>query len=104
MNKPKTEDGLLIALRHPLRRAILRTMAKEPRLSPRQISDILEQPLSMVSYHVRVLRDNGAIELVGRAQVRGSVQHFYRLDIHEAWALGALGISDGRGGDAGQNG
>src|SRR5689334_3276079 len=45
----QTDDNeLLIALRHPLRRQILRAMAAQDPISPRQISDELRQPLSNV--------------------------------------------------------
>jgi DNA-binding transcriptional ArsR family regulator len=89
-----TDDNeLLIALRHPLRRQILRAMAAQDPISPRQISDELRQPLSNVSYHVRVLADCGAVTLVDTAPVRGSMQHFYSPAIDEPWALAVLGLS-----------
>lgn len=87
------DNELLIALRHPLRRQILRAMAAQDPISPRQISDELRQPLSNVSYHVRVLADCGAVTLVDTAPVRGSMQHFYSPAIEEPWALEALGLS-----------
>ncbi|HEY2054882.1 MAG TPA: helix-turn-helix domain-containing protein, partial [Solirubrobacterales bacterium] len=60
-----TDDNeLLIALRHPLRRQILRAMVEQDPTSPRQISNKLHEPLSNVSYHVRVLADCGAVTLV----------------------------------------
>jgi DNA-binding transcriptional ArsR family regulator len=91
----QTDDHeLLIALRHPLRRQILRAMAVHDPISPRQISDELRQPLSNVSYHVRVLADCGAVTLVDTAPVRGSMQHFYSTAIEEPWALAALGLSE----------
>jgi DNA-binding transcriptional ArsR family regulator len=90
-----TDDNeLLIALRHPLRRQILRAMAAKDPISPRQISDELRQPLSNVSYHVRVLADCGAVTLVDTAPVRGSMQHFYSPAIDEPWALAVLGLSE----------
>jgi DNA-binding transcriptional ArsR family regulator len=63
-------------------------------ISPRQISDELREPLSNVSYHVRVLADNGAVVLVDTAPVRGSMQHFYSPAIEEPWALAVLGLSE----------
>ena len=91
----QTDDNeLLIALRHPLRRQILRTIVKRDRISPRQISDELREPLSNVSYHVRVLADCGVVTLVDTAPVRGSMQHFYSTAIEEPWALAVLGLSD----------
>lgn len=88
------DNELLVALRHPLRRQILRTMAAQDPISPRQISDELREPLSNVSYHVRVLADCGAVTLVETEPVRGSVQHFYSSTIEEAWALAVLGLSE----------
>src|ERR1700748_3858764 len=97
-----TDDNeLLIALRHPLRRQILRAMAAQDSISPRQISDELRQPLSNVSYHVRVLADCGAVTLVDTAPVRGSMQHFYSTAIDEPWALAVLGLSENREADEG---
>jgi DNA-binding transcriptional ArsR family regulator len=91
----KTDDNeLLIALRHPLRRQILRSMVEHDPISPREISDDLKEPLSNISYHVRVLADCGAIELVDTAPVRGSMQHFYSTTIDEPWALEVLGLSE----------
>ncbi len=86
-------DDLLVALRHPLRRQILRAMVQQDPISPREISDALRQPLSNVSYHVRVLAECGAVLLVDTTPVRGSMQHFYSPTIDEPWALEVLGIS-----------
>jgi DNA-binding transcriptional ArsR family regulator len=95
MGGDHTDDNeLLIALRHPLRRQILRTMAVQDPISPRQISDELREPLSNVSYHVRVLADCGAVTLVDTEPVRGSMQHFYSSTVEEAWALAVLGLSE----------
>jgi len=85
------ETNLLRALRHPLRRRILREMADGGELSPRGLSDRLRQPLSNVSYHVRVLAECRAITLVGTRPARGSVQHFYRSTVEAPWALQVLG-------------
>src|ERR1700753_2036723 len=86
--KDHTEDNeLLIALRHPLRRQTLRSMVENAPISPRQISDALKEPLSNVSYHVRVLADCGVVSLVDMTPVRGSMQHFYSPTIDEPWAL-----------------
>jgi DNA-binding transcriptional ArsR family regulator len=86
------DNDLLVALRHPLRRAILREMAGEDAISPREIASALEQPLSNVSYHVRVLADCAAVSLVGTKPVRGSMQHFYRTAIKAPWARQVLGL------------
>src|SRR6201985_1516278 len=105
MGGDHTDDNeLLIALRHPLRRQILRAMAATDPISPRQISDELREPLSNVSYHVRVLADCGAVTLVDTAPVRGPIQHFYSSTVEEAWALAVLGLSEnGDGAEGGEN-
>jgi DNA-binding transcriptional ArsR family regulator len=88
------ETDLLRALRHPLRRRILREMADGEAASPRGISDRLRQPLSNVSYHVRVLAECRAITLVGTRPAKGSVQHFYRSTVEAPWALQVLGLGE----------
>lgn len=90
---PETHN-LLAALRHPLRRRILRAMAPGDELSPRELSKDLDQPLSKVSYHVRVLADCGVLELTRTAQVRGSTQHFYCSTFEAGWARSALAEAD----------
>lgn len=93
------DNDLLGALRHPLRRQILREMADGNAISPRELSDRLRQPLSNVSYHVRVLAGAGAITLVKTKPARGSLQHFYRDAVEAPWARQILeqGESDGDG-------
>lgn len=88
------DNELLIALRHPLRRQILRTMVEQKPISPREVSNELKEPLSNVSYHFRVLADCGAVVLVGETPVRGSMQHFYAPTIDQPWALAVLGLSE----------
>lgn len=87
---PNTDD-LLLALRHPLRRTILRTLIGDKPRSPRELADSLDEPLSNLSYHVRVLLDCGAVKLVRTRQVRGSTQHFYRSTVRVHWARTVLG-------------
>jgi DNA-binding transcriptional ArsR family regulator len=87
-------NELLVALRHPLRRQILRAMVESNPISPRQVSDALREPLSNVSYHVRVLAECGAVALIDTTPVRGSMQHFYSPTIDEPWALAVLGLSE----------
>jgi hypothetical protein len=91
---------LLVALRHELRRRILRAMFDDDAetISPRRLSQQLHEPLSNVSYHVRILADCGAIELVDTEPVRGSMQHFYSPTVEEPWALAVLGLDPSGGG------
>lgn len=96
------DNDLLVALRHPLRRDILRKMAGEDAISPREVAQALHEPLSNVSYHVRVLAECAAVSLVRTKPVRGSMQHFYCMAIEAPWALHVLGL-DEKGGPAGES-
>jgi DNA-binding transcriptional ArsR family regulator len=90
-------NDLFTALGHPLRRRILRKMIEEGgEISPRELALDLEQPLSALSYHVRVLAECDAIKLVRTKQIRGSTQHFYRPAIRAQWARTALRTTKGR--------
>ncbi|MGN6663082.1 MAG: helix-turn-helix domain-containing protein [Solirubrobacterales bacterium] len=97
------DNELLIALRHPLRRRILQAMADGEAVSPRELSLALRQPLSNVSYHVRVLADCAAVTLVATKPVRGSVQHFYRSAVKAPWARQVLGLGAENRGDTGES-
>lgn len=70
--------ALVGALDHRERRRILRLLGEhdEPR-SPVQLAREMEMPLSMVSYHVRVLRAFCAVKQEREEMVRGAVEHFY---------------------------
>jgi DNA-binding transcriptional ArsR family regulator len=96
-------NDLLVALRHPLRRDILRQMSGEEAISPRELATALHRPLSAVSYHVRVLADRTAIALVRTKPVRGSMQHFYRTTIEAPWARQILGLTETDGDSEGES-
>lgn len=85
------ELDLFNALGHPMRRRVLREMlAVGGEVSPRELAAELAEQLSALSYHVRVLAECGAIELVRTEQMRGATQHFYRAVVSSGWALTAL--------------
>lgn len=65
------------ALGHPLRQRILQLLNKAV-ASPSELATQLDEPLSNVSYHVKILANCEAIELVRTAPVRGALEHFYR--------------------------
>lgn len=95
-DRQKSND-LFTALAHPLRRRILRRMIAEgSEISPRELATCLSEPLSALSYHVRVLAECKAIKLVRTKQIRGSTQHFYRPAIKAEWARSALATAEGR--------
>lgn len=70
-------EQLVKGLSHPVRTECL-TVLSDRIASPREISEILEEDLSNVSYHVRVLDELGLIELVHEEPVRGAVAHYYK--------------------------
>lgn len=93
-SKPKAND-LFNALGHPMRRQILREMLDtREEVSPRELAAKLCEQLSALSYHVRVLAECKAVELVRTQQTRGSTQHFYRVVVKANWALSALEAGD----------
>ena len=65
-------------LSHPLRPRILDILTARGEASPNEIASELGVPLGTLSYHTRLLRDYGWIELVREVPRRGAVEHFYR--------------------------
>jgi DNA-binding transcriptional ArsR family regulator len=66
---------------HPLRISILEILGMDGgrTLSPSDLSQELQMPLSNTNYHVTELAKAGLIELTGQRQVRGATEHFYRI-------------------------
>jgi DNA-binding transcriptional ArsR family regulator len=65
------------ALAHPLRVQLL-SLLNEGVASPNELAKKLDEPLTNVSYHVRMLHDLGCIELVETEPRRGALEHYYR--------------------------
>jgi DNA-binding transcriptional ArsR family regulator len=78
--------SLVRALAHPMRVRLLGIL-QERRSSPVELARELGEPLTHVSYHVRILNKLGLIRLVGETPVRGAVQHHYE-------AVGMARVSD----------
>src|SRR3954447_5550137 len=70
------DEALLRAISHPLRHRLL-GMLDGRTASPNQLARELELPLGRVSYHIRLLADLGAIELVSTEPRRGALEPFY---------------------------
>jgi DNA-binding transcriptional ArsR family regulator len=68
----------LKATNSPQRRRILRILhaAGEAR-SPNEIAKAFGVPVGYVSYHVRVLKECGALALTDTQPKRGAIEHFY---------------------------
>jgi hypothetical protein len=73
------DTRLVKALDHVLRQHILLAAVQGP-VSPNELSKLLGEGLSQVSYHVKVLHKDcdEMIELVGTEPRRGAVEHYYR--------------------------
>lgn len=71
------DQKLVKALAHPLRVEILMIL-NERMASPNELSKELDEGLSQVSYHVKVLKDFDCIEMVKTEPRRGAVEHYYR--------------------------
>jgi Helix-turn-helix domain len=98
------DDNLLVALRHPLRRRILREMdGEEKALSPRELAETLRAPLTNVAYHVRVLADCAAVVLVRTQPAHGSMQHFYSTAVEAPWARQILGLGERKDEEGGES-
>jgi DNA-binding transcriptional ArsR family regulator len=69
-------------LSHPLRPQILEMLALRGEASPNEIARELGVPLGTLSYHTRLLRDSGWIELVREVPRRGAVEHYYRAVVN----------------------
>jgi hypothetical protein len=90
------EEALIFLLQHPLRKQLLRLCveAKEMR-SPKELTIPVNRDISIVGYHVRVLAEYGAVELVAEQPRRGSVEHFYEatdLVDEVPWGRAVLGL------------
>jgi DNA-binding transcriptional ArsR family regulator len=68
---------LIKALAHPMRVRLLAYM-NDREWSPNELSEELNEGLSQVSYHVKVLKDFEMIEMTKTEPRRGAVEHYYR--------------------------
>jgi len=71
------DSRLAKALAPPLRVQLLAAL-NEGVASPNELAKKLDEPLTNVSYHVRMLHDLGCIELVETEPRRGALEHYYR--------------------------
>ncbi len=97
------DQRLVKALSHELREQIL-IILNERMASPNELSKELDEGLSQVSYHVKVLKDYGCITQVKTVPRRGAVEHYYRAtarpflsnsDWHELPRTAREGLSAG---------
>lgn len=68
---------VLKALGHPLRQRMLRVLNGRI-ASATDIAEDLGEPTQNVAYHMRILLENEAVELVKSEPRRGALEHYYR--------------------------
>jgi DNA-binding transcriptional ArsR family regulator len=90
---------LIKAMAHPLRHRLLIRL-NEGAASPSTLARELEEPLGNVAYHVKILLEHDAIELVETKPVRGAIEHIYRATARpyfddEDWAQVPLSLRQG---------
>jgi DNA-binding transcriptional ArsR family regulator len=83
------DPSMARAIAHPVRVKIL-SLLEQGDATPKYMAQQLELRLENLSYHVRALAKAGFIELTGTRQVRGAVEHRYRLKLRpriskDAW-------------------
>ncbi|MDX6622745.1 MAG: hypothetical protein QOE75_677 [Solirubrobacterales bacterium] len=78
---PVDWEHLARSTAHPLRVSILEILGLDGgrTLSPSELSQELQIPLSNTNYHVTELAKSGLISMVNQRQVRGATEHFYCL-------------------------
>ena len=78
---PVDWEHLARSTAHPLRVSILEILGMDGgrTLSPSELSQELQIPLSNTNYHVTELAKSGLISMVNQRPVRGATEHFYCL-------------------------
>jgi DNA-binding transcriptional ArsR family regulator len=77
---PAPNDQVVKAMSHPIRFQAL-TILNERVASSKEIAEEVGETIGAVAYHVRVLLDLGAIELVETKRRRGAIESFYRATV-----------------------
>jgi DNA-binding transcriptional ArsR family regulator len=80
------DETVLKAISHPLRHRLL-GLLDDRVASPNELAHELALPLGRVSYHIRLLAELGAIELVRTEPRRGALEHYYRA-VTRPWFSG----------------
>ena len=85
MSGAAVDPRIVKALAHPLRQRVLSRL-NETVASPSELAEEFGERLPNVSYHVRILADLGAIELVRTTPRRGAVEHHYRATLRPSFS------------------
>lgn len=74
----KVDDGLLFALRHPLRLRMLVSLNEEGDGSPSELAKRLESTTEHCSHHIKVLEEYGYVEFLRKEFVSTGAKSIYR--------------------------
>jgi len=74
-----SDERVIRAVAHPLRRQILTILDRET-ASSKELAKRLGESLGSVSYHVAVLRELGLLEVVQQQRRRGAIETHYRSE------------------------
>lgn len=81
IKKAQGPRRMAFALSNPIRLEILDLLGEHGLSSPVRMSEKLDESLGLVSYHVKVLEECGAVQLVNKKQRRGAWEHFYKRTV-----------------------
>jgi predicted ArsR family transcriptional regulator len=77
---------------HRVRIRVLIAFLRHQRWSSVRLADHLDLPAQTVRYHVRQLANAGMIDLVGKVEARGAMEHIYELSLATKRTLTLLQI------------
>lgn len=78
--KVEAVADLLKLIGYPFRIHILNSFSDNlPERSPKEVSVTLGSGLGLTAYHMRILAEGGALELVRTEPRRGAEEHFYQM-------------------------
>jgi DNA-binding transcriptional ArsR family regulator len=77
---PAPRDSRGHARARALRRRIMALVLERGEASPKELAQALDLPLANVSYHVKILREDGALAQRWTRPARGAVEHFYGVE------------------------
>jgi predicted transcriptional regulator len=76
-NKREQLQQVMAVFQHPTRRRLLKLTVEQGCFSVREGARYVREPLGNVRYHLQVLTDSGAVEVVCEQTVRGSLTKFW---------------------------
>lgn len=87
----KVDEKLILALAHPYRVHALHILNQRVS-TPKDLAAEVGCEVSTMAYHVKILRENGFVELVREEPRRGATAHFFRgtrraILVDEEWVL-----------------